>query len=504
MTNPAPNPSENSRCGKSCALFFLAIIAVAALSLTTRSFWLDECYSARFAQQPTLTDCWNLLREIKGSDPQMPFYIFWIWCCEKIIGHSELALRAVNFFWFIPALLVLRRAFAGDKIFQNAVLLAAMCSPFAWYYLNEARVYTLQFSAGLALFAVVYHWARQPETPVAAERNWAFIFAIALFVQSAGSLLGMFLALAPLLALVALLPLKRVGELLKQFWMTWAVTFSTLFFVGLYYLWTLKTGDRASGVATTDWRNAIFIGYELSGFSGLGPGRLAMRGGGLEVFKPYAPLLIGYALVVGTLAGMAWAALWKNLGAKKMAGVFLAVLVPVGIIILASASAHFRVLGRHLAAMLPLFVLLLGGGLALAWRRGSLGKILAVIFIVFYLVSSLSLRFAARHEKDDYRAASAFAKNALAAGQTVWWNADSTSAIFYQVPLAKKGADEPGKARRMVRVARETITALPAPDIVVTSRPDVYDDAGTMAEFLAREHYQVATNFTAFQIWTRR
>jgi hypothetical protein len=475
VTNPPSSSPENSRCGKSCALLILAVLAVAALSLTTRSFWLDECYSARFAQQATLTDCWNLLREIKGSDPQMPFYILWIWGCEKIVGHSEIALRAVNFFWFVPALLVLRRAFAGDKVLQNAVLLAAVCSPFAWYYLNEARVYTLQFSAGLALFAVVYHWVRHPEMPVASERGWVFAFALALFVQSAGSLLGMFLALAPLLALVALLPLNRVGELLKQFWATWIVTFGTLFFVGLYYLWTLKTGDRASGIATTDWKNAIFIAYELSGFSGLGPGRLAMRGGGLEVFKPYAPLLMGYALVVAALVVMAVHALRRKLGAKKMAAVLVAVLVPVGIIILASASAHFRILGRHLAAMLPLFVLLLGCGLAVAWRRGAGGKVLAVIF-----------------------------KNALAAGQTVWWNADSNSAIFYQVPLAKKGADEPGKARRMVRVARETIAALPVPDVVVTTRPDVYDDAGTMAEFLAREHYQVATNFTAFQIWVRR
>lgn len=503
MTNPSPNSPENSRCGKSCALFVLAIIAVAALSLTTRSFWLDECYSARFASQTTLTDCWNLLREIKGSDPQMPFYIFWIWCCEKIVGHSELALRAVNFFWFIPALLVLRRAFAGDKILQNAVLLAALGSPFAWYYLNEARVYTLQFSAGLVLVAVIAHWVRQPETPIVVERKWVVVFALALFVQSAGSLLGMFLALAPLLALPVLLPRKRVGELLKSFWLIWTITFSMLFFVGLYYLWTLKTGDRASGIATTDWRNAVFIGYELFGFAGLGPGRLALRGGGLDVFKPYAPLLLGYALIVAVLVFLALVNFAKNFGAKKLAGVILAVLIPVVVIIVASASAHFRVLGRHLAAMLPLFILLLGVGLVAVWRRGSFGKIFVAVFIVFYLGSALSLRFAAHHEKDDYRAAATFAKAALAAGKSVWWNADYNSAIFYGVPLASKTADGSG-ARLMVRVARETFADLPAPDVVVTTRPDVYDDAGTTAEFLAREHYQVVTNFTAFQIWTRQ
>ena len=60
---------------------------MAALALTNHSFWIDETYSARLAQQPTPAACWHLLREVKGSDPQMPLYIFWLWTCEKFTGR---------------------------------------------------------------------------------------------------------------------------------------------------------------------------------------------------------------------------------------------------------------------------------------------------------------------------------------------------------------------------------------------------------------------------------
>lgn len=500
MPNPAAHPNSRLRV----IGFVAAVAAMALLAITARSFWLDEGYSARFAQQPTLTDCWNLLRQIKGSDPQMPAYIFWIWCCEKFSGSSELALRAVNLFWFVPALIVLVRALAGNRILQTAVFLAALFSPFAWYYLNEARAYTMQFSTALILFATVCHWARHPETRLADEAGRFFVFAVALFLLCGSSLLSMLLALAPLALALVLLPKKRLVDFGKTFWPVWAGALLALLLLGLYYLWTLHSGDRATGIATTGWKNVLFIGYELSGFAGLGPGRLEIRNGGAEVFRPYAAGLLAYALVVAAVAGLAVGELLPRLGKKKLLLIFLAVVFPAAIVVAASAVSHFRVLGRHLAALLPVFVLLLGCGLAAAWRRGALGKILAAVFLIFYLTSALSLRFSARHEKDNYRDAAAFAKTALAAGKSVWWSADDNAALYYQVPIVKNGAAENGHAWRVIHATPEALRAWPAPAVIIASRPDVYDEAGSLAEFLAREPYQLATNLTAFTVWTRR
>jgi hypothetical protein len=481
----------------------LAVAGLFALTITARSFWIDEVYSALFAQQSTPAACWHELRAIKGSDPQMPAYIFWIWSCEKLVGDSEFALRAVNFCWLIPALLALNRAMTGNRRWQRAFFLAVTLSPFVWYYLNEARAYTMQFSTSLMLLATVIHWHRNPDTPVKSERGWVLFFVIALFLLCGSSILAMILAGVPWLLALGLLPAKRLRELGKSFWAVWAGTLAVLFLLGLYYLWTLHSGDRATEVATTGWKNLVFIGYELFGFAGLGPGRLEIRAGGLEVFKPYAAALLTYGVLLAALLGLAVREGRRQFDGKKLFILFLAVAIPAGFILAASAVLHFRVLGRHLAALLPVAITLLAAGLTAAWRGGRWGKTLAAGFLFCYLASALSLRFAARHEKDDYRAAAVIARTALARGQTVWWNADAQAAHYYQVPLATGAPAEKGWARVMIHLSRETIASTAPPDVIVTSRPDVYDGAGNLAEFIVQTDYQLKTNFTAFKIWTR-
>ena len=478
----------------------LALLAC-LLAITTRSFWIDECYTARLAQPPTLPATWHLLREIKGSDPQMPLYIVWIWSCEKFTGASELALRAVNVLWFGPALVALALAFAGNRRLQTMVLLAVIGSPFVWYYLNEARSYTMQFSTSLILFAAVVHWWRNEKTSAAIERGWVLSFATALFCLGGSSLLAMVLAATPVLLALAVLPRERLAGLLKHFWPVWAATLVALFLTGLYYLWTLHSGDRGTDVASTDWKNLAFIGYELCGFAGLGPGRLEIRGGDMHVFKAHAFGLIVYGILVASLAGLAIRELRQRFGIKKLAAMILAVALPAGLLLAASAVSHFRILGRHYSALLPVAVLLFAVGAAAAWRRGAAGKMLVLAFFAFYLASALELRLATRHEKDNYRAAANSAITALAAGKSVWWNADPNAAIYYRIPLTKTGPVEPGHALWVIHSTGESLTGVTPPDVVVASRRDVYDEHGALADYLARGHFQPVTNFTAFTIW---
>ncbi len=412
-------------------------------------------------------------------------------------------MRAVNLFWFVPALVVLLRTLAGNRSLQLTIFGAAIVSPFAWYYLNEARAYTMQFSTSLVLFALIGHWARQTDFSATKERGHVRLFCIALFCLCGSSLLSMVLATAPLLVLLVLVPLKSLRQLGNQFWVSLAVTSAALVALGIYYLWTLHSGDRATGIAGTDWRNAAFIAYELFGVSGLGPGRMAIRsgGGGLETFRSFAPILLLFAATAAALLFLAAVDLKKNLGTKKLALLFLSVALPVGLLLAASHAMHFRILGRHFAAMWPVAVLLLGLGLATAWRRGKLGKILACSFVGLYLASALSLRFAMRHEKDDYRGAANVAKAALAEGKSVWWNADRNSALFYQVPLAN-GQTQANAAAWLANPDTQSI-ANARPDVIITTRPDAYDDRGGIRELVREGHYQLATNLTAFQIWRR-
>lgn len=503
MKSAGPGHRKRAGCWQETGLFLLAVAGLLLLTITARSFWIDEVYSARLAQQPTLPDCWHLLRAIKGSDPQMPAYILWIWSCEKLVGSSEWALRAVNFFWLIPALAALMRALAGNGRWQLAALLAVTLNPFVWYYLNEARAYAMQFSTSLMLLAAVIHWCRNPDTPVSAERGWVLLFSIALFLLCGSSILAMILAGVPLLLLLAWLPTQRLRELGKCYWPAGAVTVAALFLLGLYYLWTLRSGDRATEVATTGWKNLVFIGYELFGFAGLGPGRLEIRAGQLAVFKPYAAGLLAYAVVLAALLGLALRDLRRRFGDKKLLAAGLAIALPAGFILIASAELHFRVLGRHLAALLPLAALLLAAGLGAAWRGGRWGRLLAAGFLLFYLGSALSLRLAARHEKDDYRTAAALARSALQRNQIVWWNADENAAAYYRVPLARKNPADKGQALWMVHTSRDILLQAEAPDVIVASRPDVYDGAGNLAAFIKSADFHLATNLVAFKFWVR-
>jgi hypothetical protein len=113
------------------------------------------------------------------------------------------------------------------------------------------------------------------------------------------------------------------------------------------------------------------------------------------------------------------------------------------------------------------------------------------------------LRFDTRHAKDDYRGAAALAKQALQKGERVWWNADEESAIVYDVPMAPK-PEVPGKMVWIEPPPPGFESGLALPDLVLMSKPDVYDGQGRLQSFLAREGYQQTGKLTAFTLWRRK
>ena len=282
----------------------------------------------------------------------------------------------------------------------------------------------------------------------------------------------------------------------------WLVALILLAALGFYYLWTLHAGARASDAATTDWKNIAFIGYELFGFAGLGPGRLEIRDGGLHVFKPFAPGLVFFAALVLALVLFASRDGLKNYPRKKFLGLILIVAAPAVFILAAGFAMHFRVLGRHFAPLLSGVVFFLGLGVGAAWRRSVAGKILVAGFFALCLASGLSLRFAARHAKDDYRSAAGLARAALARGETVWWSADANAPAYYHLPLTANVAGT-GRAVLLINPAESFLaTNFPA-DVVILSRPDLYDPHGALANFLAQNHYRKSAVLPAFAVWNK-
>jgi hypothetical protein len=480
-------------------IVWLSIFGLCAVAINSQSLWIDEIYTALKAQQNSLPKWWHELLRAGGSDVQMPLYMLWIWVCEKIFGSGEIALRAVNLFWILPGVFALWLALARMPQLRLAVFLVAVFNPFLWYYLDEARPYAMQIGASLFLAAAICRWSEKTFSPATRELFWVGGFVAALVALSGASMLGMIWAGAAILAAIFLTPKERLFKLARNFILVWLAAVALLAALGFYYLWTLHAGVRASDAATTDWRNVAFIGYELLGFAGLGPGRSEIRDGGLQVFKPFALQLGIFAALVLALIFFAIRNAIQNFPRKKILGLAVIVAVPAVFILAAGFAMHFRVLGRHFAPLLAPVVFLLGFGASAAWRSVN-GKILVLGFFALCLASGLSLRFATRQAKDDYRDAAGFGRAALAHGQTVWWNADANAPTYYQLPLTTNFAGS-GKAVLIINQPADFfMTNVPA-EIIISSRADLYDPHGTLANFLAQKNYHKTAVLPAFVIW---
>jgi len=377
-----------------------------------------------------------------------------------------------------------------------------LLSPFAWYYLDEARPYTMQLGSSLMILGALWRLAQNENSSASQERVWVAIFCFGLVALSGSSLLGMIWAGAACLGAGLIFSRERLTDLARRRWLILAVAMICLLGLGIYYLWTLKVGARASDVGRTDARNGVFIAYELLGFGGLGPGRLEIRDGGWRVFAAYAIPLALYAAVAGDLLVQGLRQVFQRQSRQLIFGFVVMVVVPVAVILEAGWVQHFRVLGRHFMPLLPMVLLVLSLGLEARWSQGKWwSRAMVGGFVILSLVSCISFRLAARHGKDDYRDAAALAKAALQAGKTVWWNAGREGAVYYQVALADGG--ENAGAVWLMNPTAEKVAGLAAPEVVVVSKPDVFDGRGACADFLRKGGYVKRTVLPAFTIWEK-
>lgn len=501
MSQPLSDLTTNSRVSRLATAAFLALgLLVCAIAINNQSFWIDECDTAYRASLPTLADWWQYMRATADSTLQVPLYMVFSWGWEKVSGLNEWALRAGNVPWFLLGFIVMVRALAITPLLQRSMALMVFTCPFVWYYLNEARPYALQIGTSLVVFASLFRLALNQDEP-ARERLWMAGLCAGSLLLSASGMLAMLWAGAYLGAAMLSTPKGRLRELARSYWPWWAGTGLLLFMLGLYYLWTLSLGARATKVGITDARNFFFILYELFGCSGLGPGRLSIRIGGLEAFRPWLPGLAIYGGMLLVVLAAGCRSIAASTSRRTRLCWILAFALVLGFILAVGVAVRFRVLGRHCAPLLPLVLFVMGSGIAaLLKRRDWPGRLVVAAFVGLSLVSCLSLRFSERHAKDDYRGAAAIGREALARGETVWWNALKEGAILYHLPLTEQPA-EPGRAVFLMNPEKGFEGGLPKPDLVLTSKADVFDSNGALADYLARAGFNRTTTLTAFTAW---
>jgi hypothetical protein len=488
-------------------VLFVLLFALGALALNSQSFWIDEANTAEIARQPNPAAWWQAMQKDHGSSAQMPVYMFYVWAWEKVSGTGEFALRTSNLPWLALALAVLLR--------RSAFLpLTVAISPFFWFYLNELRPYAMQISVTLVMAAALWRLAelQRPEgSGRREERFWVAAFAVSFLLLAGCSMLGVLWCGAALGCAMAVLGCSPALRLLARHAVLCSLSCLVLAALAAYYLWSMKHGARAA-TGPTGVVNSAFAGYELLGLTGLGPGRLEIRDSGVRAFAPFT---LPLALHAGAEAVVLLSGIWfavRNLSRRAFLGIAASLFVIAGLLVAAGELDRFRVLGRHFAPLGACLMLVTACGLAAFWERGGWRRAVAIAFLCLSLASAASLGLAGRHAKDDYRDAIALARDALARGEKVWWCADGSAAFYYGIPapagVAKVGAGEaspnmPGQAWMVRNVALKPLQEQPAPDVVIFSKPDLYDMQGGMREYLARNHYRVVQALPAFTLWQR-
>lgn len=470
----------------------LAALLVGLVAVGGRSFWIDELLTAERARQPDLSALWSTLRGDNGSEVQMPLYMAAVWLWEKLAGHGEHAMRSLNLLFLVPAAALWTGGLPGRLRWAGLAVL--LSSPFLWHYLNEARPYALQIAATLAAAVAAYRWhlSRRDGRPSTA---WCWLFAAALFALASSSLLGAVWTAFGWTAFALLT--ARHFPLFRQPDRALVTSALLLLPLAAYYAWTLLIGAGATKAFGSGITTLAFSVYELLGFSGHGPGRLELREQG-----PGA--LFGFALIPLSVHGLFLALAFflglRSLRELHLTRVFLVLagfaLGGLALIWGAGLALHFRVLGRHLAPLLPLLLLPLAAALATLRSRDKRSAAPVLAFLALSFVSCLGLRFAPRHATDDYRGAVA-AAGEFSEGKHLWWNAEKLGLSLYDPTLLSRTS-------LIVNQAPEELAQLPAPSLVVTSKPDIYDRDGHLAKWLKHNGFTPVQALPAFVVWQRK
>jgi hypothetical protein len=494
-------------------------VAVMLMAISNESLWIDEFWTAHFAAMGSLRSFYDLLMVPSGSQTPLHFVHFYLWGLLNPSG--EFLFRLGNLPLFVAGQLAVFWALRDfPRKFGYCMLALSALHPMVWQYANEARPYIMMYAGAQMVLSYLLEQHAAAAGGRRAEPLFLPIFVVGGILLFGASMLGMFWVLAA--SAFSLLQHWRQstwrGLLRAPNLLLMGLFVIVLSLLTAFYLNSLRHGAGASRLSSSTPATVGFAIYELLGLSGIGPSRLELRDEGLQALLPYVPgLLLATVVLCGVLiTGLKEAR--SRLGAFELILLAGFGLFPVVVVLASGFAMHWRVLGRHLIGAIPLLNLVWALGLARLLqtdgRRGSRLRLgLGVACLLVLLASSLLLRLAPWHRKDDYRAAAALARQAYDQGQRVWWAAGVIGADYYHLPgefdvmseMIVSGKpqpcpDKPGVVS-MANATAQCLSTLEPPELVILSKPETFDTRGDIAGYLQAHRFQVVRTLPAFTVW---
>jgi hypothetical protein len=484
---------------RSVPVLLLATLVLGALAIDQRSLWTDEIgtWSTAVANDPMdwARRFWNH----HNSDGQIPLYHLFMYLWVQVAGTSELALRLANLPWLLVALLGLHRLRLGTTV--RWLTIATFClHPLVWYQLNEARPYLLHLAGACWLMTGCLNLLLAHATEEI-DASWRELL-IGTFLLVGSSALGAFWIFGALAAFAfcnrpALMAL--LGSVRRQpgFTMLMLIGCGLIVIVAAH---SHLSGARASLAASFSVGGLVYGLIELLGAAGLGPSRHDLRTQ-LRLADPTqlsmmfaAALLLGFCIL--------WA--WRDLRSTRLR-CFAAVslLLPIALLATVGLLLHWRVVGRHLSGALPLLCLAVAWFAKSAWKnKQSVWRAVASTMLLILVASSLAIRSADRHGKDDYRQAAQWARAALQEGKVVLWLANERAIGYYRLAgWTPDGiVDMPANLIPFTHYPAYKATGAPDPDIVIYSPREGVDPSGLARPLLQTGAYKRTNTAIAFEL----
>jgi hypothetical protein len=321
------------------------------------------------------------------------------------------------------------------------------------------------------------------------------------FLLIAGTILGVFWVFSCLLTLALLYPAvlrELYRSILRQKWL-FGVAFMLCAVVAGVAVHSHLAGARANLYAAFSLAGMAYGLVELLGAAGLGPSRDALRVSVLGTDHLQLALMLSLAAAAGLAVLLSWLQLpsWR-----QRCAVLLAAGLPLSVMALLGLGLHWRVVGRHLSAILPVLLIGLAAFFSSAASRGWAWRAAAVALGLALLVSAVEVRWAPRHMKDDYRQAAAWARQALGKGESVLWLANQRGLRYYGLSKDRSSIKTEGVPGVIMFQQYPAVAAqTPWPDVVIYSPREGVDPDRRARPVLESGRYVLTARAAAFELY---